>query len=99
MPSSIAVCQTDPNTVVNLANGITYDLMISAAVGCYPAVGTIDYSTYSLNNDEHCASGDLGIANRRVLFSSYLFNGSMLTGPLQALLMTGTDTAHRATSY
>eukprot|EP01041_Mallomonas_annulata_P004459 gene4460-8882_t len=98
-PANLAACETDPNTVVQLPYGTTYDLLVSQAEGCYPMVSTVDYSTLVDTSPDTCATGALGMVNRRVLFSSWLYNGTALTVPLTALLIQGSQTSLRTAAY
>ena len=53
--SSIVSCQNDVNTIINPNEVLnTYDLMSSTDSGCYPIVGTIDYSLTSNTNSLTC---------------------------------------------
>eukprot|EP01042_Synura_sphagnicola_P004915 gene4915-6261_t len=93
---SIDVCEDDPHTLVtNGAGMISYDLMFSNASGCYPLVGTVDYSVGVLNNAPTCSLGERGVAHQSVKFGAYLFNGSALVRPLTSLSIDGTPASLR----
>ena len=93
---SLDVCEDDPHTLVtNGAGMISYDLMFSNASGCYPLVGTVDYSVGLLNNAPTCSLGERGVAHQSVKFGAYLFNGSALVRPLTYLSIDGTPASLR----
>jgi hypothetical protein len=94
--SSLQACLADRNTYYQHPtnpNIVSYDLMISTAPGCYPMVGTIDFSVYS--NSESCPNPD--IVSNRVQVGFWLYNGSSVLGPLKGLLGVGGSTSDRST--
>lgn len=83
--ASVALCQQDPNTVINPSkNTFTYDLMVSTVAGCYPIVGTIDISMNSVNSKDSCTPGTsaYSILVNKVKFGAFLFYGSTIVKPL-----------------
>lgn len=92
--NAITVCMDDVNTVYSLpgANIASYDLMLSTTPGCYPIVGTIDFSMYV--NMNSCPNLDL--TQTRVRFGYWLYNGPAVLGPLKALIAAGGASDERA---
>ena len=92
--NAITVCMDDPNTAYSLpgTNIASYDLMISTAPGCYPIVGTIDFSMFV--NANTCPN--LPLTATRVRFGYWLYNGPAVLGPLKALIAAGGSTDQRA---
>ena len=94
--SSILACEADNGTVVtNGVNINTYDLMASNATGCYPLIGTYDYAVYVDNDVASCAVGDGGVAHQRVRLGAWLFNGTSMIQPLEALSIAGSPNTLR----
>ena len=94
--SSLSACESDPSTRVSLGSDIiSYDLMLSNSSNCYPIVGTIDYSVALDDNVPSCALGANGVAYQSVEFGAWIFNGTTMTQPLNALSIAGTSTALR----
>ena len=53
--ATINVCQSDPATIVKNGKGVnTYDLQVSSATGCYPIVGTVDYTITAQADSSTC---------------------------------------------
>lgn len=49
------VCQHDPTTAVTKGSHVdTFDLSVSTAAGCYPVVGTIDYTIQGTSDPSTC---------------------------------------------
>lgn len=93
---SITLCEDDYSTVINPnSNVYTYDLMLSRANGCYPIVGTVDYSTYSLNNPLTCNSPGEPLTTEKVKLGAFLYNGSTIVRSLSVLSIGHTAKAQR----
>ena len=53
--ATINICQSDPATIVKNGKGVnTYDLQVSSAAGCYPIVGTVDYTITAKADSSTC---------------------------------------------
>jgi ABC-type phosphate transport system substrate-binding protein len=100
--ASVALCQLDPNTVINPSqNTFTYDLMVSTTVGCYPIVGTVDISMNSVNNKNSCTRGThaYSIVVNKVKFGAFLFHGSMIIKPLALVSNAPSTSIQRQDAY
>ena len=97
---SIGICHQDVSTIVNPSKNIyTYDLMTSKAAGCYPIVGTLDYSFYATDNVTACldtGSPAFNIIHDRVKFSAFLFNGTAIVKPLNVFSAAPSTIEQRA---
>lgn len=86
---AFAACEKDPSTIVQPSSSITtYDLMLSNSSSCYPIAGTVDLTTFSEPNVATCSDSEDGaissITKTRVKFAAWLFNGTVITGPLSS---------------
>ena len=99
--SSIYACET-PDTIINPSKYLyTYDLLSSKATGCYPIVGTVDYSLLA-TTDDTCSkinSTRGTVLKNRIKFASWLFNSSIVVQPLAAKGVGASSTALRSTAF
>lgn len=94
--NSITLCEDDFSTVINPnSNVYTNDLMLSKAYGCYPIVGTVDYSTYGLNDPLTCNSPGETLTTEKVKLGAFLYNGSTIVRSLSVLSIGHTTTVQR----
>jgi len=75
------VCQSDPATIVKDGKGVnTYDLQKSNAAGCYPIVGTVDYTIPAVADSSTCALLSPGkAAKERSNITSYAVGSAPFT--------------------
>lgn len=100
--SSINVCELDSNTVVNpTVNLFTYDLMHSAASGCYPITGTVDYSLLATTDStcSHTNSTTSTVLKDRIKFGSWLFSTEVVVQPLAASSIGATPSSLRQQTF
>ena len=90
--ASLKVCQEDPAAQVTGTNLLSYDLQQSYNTSCYPIAGTVDFTTYSSETGSP-------ITAQRVKFSAWLYNGTVVTGPLSFYQATATPSATREVTY
>jgi 7 transmembrane sweet-taste receptor of 3 GCPR len=99
--ASILACET-PDTVINPSKYLyTYDLLSSKATGCYPIVGTVDYSLLA-TTDSTCSKINAthgAVLRNRIKFSSWLFNSSIVVQPLALNGVGASSAALRATAF
>lgn len=100
---SIHVCESDQTTVLNPYNSLyTYDLMQSKAVGCYPIVGTVDYSLLGTTDSSTCSmttsSNYVSLQNRMTL-SSWLFSSPVIIQPLASNAISASSDSLRAATF
>lgn len=100
--SSITVCESDTTTVVNPREHLyTYDLMSSTASGCYPIVGTVDYSLLAATDDT-CSVSDSTystVLKDRIRFGSWLFSSPIIVQPLASNYVVATRLALRQSTF
>ena len=100
--SSISVCETDSSTVVNPRQQLfTYDLMSSTAPGCYPIVGTVDYSLLAAT-DHTCSAPNATystVLKDRIRFGSWLYSSPVIVQPLATNYVLATTTSLRETTF
>ena len=100
---SLSLCQDDTNTIINPSNFIySYDLMISKSSGCYPIVGTIDYSIYQPIDPGSCMMASSYSAKaglNKIKLGAFLFNGSAVTKPLNVLSNAATSIEQRKLAF
>lgn len=102
MLSSISVCETDTNTVLNPRPQLyTYDLMSSTAPGCYPIVGTVDYSLLA-TTDKGCSAPNTTystVLKDRIRFGSWLFSSPVIVQPLASNYVLATKNTLRDSTF
>ena len=95
---SIGICQNDINTIINPSSSLySYDLMISKTVGCYPLVGTVDFSIYQAIPSSSCMMKNFStiLGLNKIRLGVFLFNGSTITKPLNILSSAPTSVEQR----
>ena len=98
---SVEACVT-PETIINPSDMLyTFDLMSSTATGCYPIVGTVDYSLLAASGD-NCSNGNE--SNKRALknrlqFASWLFESPVIVQPLAAVGISAASTSIRTAAF
>ena len=100
--SSINVCELDSSTVVNPRTTLyTYDLMLSAAAGCYPILGTVDYSLLATTDStcRHSNSTTNSVLKDRIRFGSWLFSTEVVVQPLAASSIGATPALLRQKTF
>ena len=100
--SAIHACEADTSTVINPRDNLyTFDLMASSAKGCYPIVGTVDYSLLA-TTDSTCSytnTSAAGVLRDRIQFSAWLYSSSVIAQPLQAISIGASPVAVRLATY
>lgn len=92
---SISLCQQDDNTIVNPSSNIyTYDLMLSTTEGCYPIVGTVDYSIYQFSNAMDFNVSKVGL-DVKIKSGNFFFNGPTIIKPLSVMSVGATTASQR----
>ena len=100
MGASISMCQSDSSTIINpTSNVYSYDLMISDAPGCYPIVGTLDYSVYTHNDPQTCGTVNLDFISQKVQLGAFFYNGSAIVKPLSMLSSAPSSDVQRHKTY
>ena len=98
--ASLSLCQNDASTVINpSANVYSYDLMLSNTVGCYPIVGTIDYSIYQYNDPLTCDNTQSNFITKKISLGAFLYNGTAIVKPLTVLSAGATTTSQRSETF
>lgn len=100
---SINVCESDPNTIINPSKHVsTYNLMSSTTVGCYPIVGTVDYSLLGTTDSKTCnnpkSTNYISLQNR-ITFSSWLFSSDVVVQPLASNAISASPSSLRASAF
>ena len=99
--TSISACATSDTVINPSSNLYTYDLMLSSAIGCYPIVGTVDYSLLAIT-DSTCARTNStynDVLTNRIKFSSWLFHSPVVVQPLAGNSIGATSDFVRALTY
>jgi ABC-type phosphate transport system substrate-binding protein len=100
--SSISACESDSSTIVNPREQLfTYDLMSSTAPGCYPIVGTVDYSLLAAT-DNTCNVANSTyrtVLKDRIRFGSWLFSSPVIVQPLASNYVLATPSSLRDTTF
>ena len=111
LTASIISCENDLSVIINPRDNLnTYDLMSSNAVGCYPIVGTIDYSLLTSIDPLTCSNNyniniDVDISNSssllkdRISLSSWLYSSSIITKPLAINSVAASSDSARLSTY
>ena len=97
---SISLCQNDITTIVNPSENVySYDLMLSNTKGCYPIVGTVDYSVYTYNDPSTCGYETKDFTSQKLKLSAFLYNGSAIVNPLSMFSAGASTTLQRQLTY
>ena len=97
---SISLCQNDITTIVNPSRNVySYDLMVSSSKGCYPIVGTVDYSVYTYNDPLTCNSETKDFTSQKLKLSAFLYNGSAIINPLSMFSAGASTSLQRQLTY
>lgn len=97
---SISLCQEDIKTIVNPSNTVySYDLMLSNIKGCYPIVGTVDYSVYLHNDPLTCDAQTKDFTSQKLKLSAFLYNGSAIVKPLGLFSAGASSSVQRQLTY
>ena len=99
--ASISACATSDTVINPTSNLYTYDLMSSSAIGCYPIVGTVDYSLLAITDStcSHVNTTYNDVLTNRIKFSSWLFHSPVVVQPLAGNAIGATSDFVRALTY
>ena len=99
--ASIDACNTI-DTIINPSPLLyTFDMMRSNAVGCYPIVGTVDYSLLA-TTDSTCGDTTAiyaDVLRNRIKFGSWLYNSPVVVQPLAGNSIGSTSAVLRAETF
>lgn len=99
--ASVLACQTNA-TKINPSEYLhTYDFTTSLNAGCYPLIGTVDYSILGTTNPLTCRDNgthDANVLKNRMKFGSWLYSSSVVIKPLAINNVYPTSASDRSLS-
>ena len=99
--TSISSCITSDTIINPSSNLFSYDLMKSSASGCYPIIGTVDYSLLTTTDSTciHTNSTYNDVLTNRIKFGTWLYHSPIIVQPLAGNAIGATSDAVRAVTY